>query len=75
MARSLAAGERVANAPGGKTICDALQVPTPGELTFAVNQGLLTGGLTVSEAETRAAMAAAFRNGNLEGTGSRSKPT
>ncbi len=29
-ARSLAAGERVANEPGGKTFCDALILPTPG---------------------------------------------
>ena len=59
--RSLAAGERVANAPGATSICDALLLPTPGELTFAVNRRLLAGGLTVSDDEVRRAIAFAFR--------------
>ncbi|HEX6114995.1 MAG TPA: threonine/serine dehydratase [Geminicoccaceae bacterium] len=60
--RSLAAGERVANAPGASSICDALLVPTPGELTFRVNRQLLAGGLAVSDDEVRGAMALAFRH-------------
>ncbi len=60
-ARSLAAGERVANEPGGKTFCDALILPTPGELTFSINRKLLAGGLSVSDAEAARAMAAAFK--------------
>jgi threonine dehydratase len=34
----------------------------PGELTFAINQRLLGEGLTVSDAEVRAAMRFAFRH-------------
>ena len=61
-ARSLAAGERVRNGPGGSTLCDALLAPMPGELTFAINRRLLAGGLAVSEAEVLDAMAFAFRH-------------
>jgi threonine dehydratase len=60
--RSLVAGERVANAPGATSICDALLLPTPGELTFEVNRRLLAGGLTVSDDEVRRAIAFAFRH-------------
>ena len=59
-ARSLAGGARVANDPDARSFCDALLVPTPGELTFAINRRLVTGGLTVSEAEVAAAMVYAF---------------
>ena len=59
-ARSLAAGERLANAPDARSICDALQAPMPGELTFSVNRRLLKGGLVVTDDEVRAAMRAAF---------------
>ncbi len=58
--RSLAEGHRVANAPGGSMLCDALLAPTPGELTFAVNQAHLAGAVAVSDAEVLAAMAFAF---------------
>ena len=61
-ARSLATGERQHNAPNGTTICDAIVTPTPGKLTFPINQRLLSGGLTVSDAEVRAAVAYAFRH-------------
>jgi threonine dehydratase len=60
--RSLEAGERVANAPGASSICDALLLPTPGELTFAINRHLLAGGLAVSDDEVRRALAFAFRH-------------
>lgn len=60
--RSLAAGERVANDPAARSICDALLAPTPGELTFAINRRLLGAGVAVSDAEARAAMRAAFRH-------------
>jgi threonine dehydratase len=60
--RSLEAGERIANAPGATSICDALLLPTPGELTFAINRELLAGGLTVSDDEVRSAIAFAFRH-------------
>jgi threonine dehydratase len=58
--RSLAAGKRVANEPGGTSICDAIMTPMPGELTFAINSRLLAGGLAVTDAEVAAAMRAAF---------------
>jgi len=59
--RSLQGGTRVANPPGGRSFCDALLAPMPGELTFAINRRLLAGGLAVSDAEVAAAMAFAFR--------------
>ena len=61
-ARSLAAGKRVANAPGTSSICDALLLPTPGELTFRVNRKHLAGGVVVTDDEVRTAMALAFRD-------------
>jgi len=59
-ARSLAAGERVANAPGARSFCDALLAPMPGELTFQLHRRHLAGGLAVSDAEVARAMALAF---------------
>ena len=59
-ARSLKAGERLAIAPGGRSICDALLVPRPGERTFAINRRRVAGGLTVSDTAVRQAMAALF---------------
>jgi threonine dehydratase len=60
-ARSFAAGERMRNDNNARSICDALQTPTPGELTFAINLQRLRSVLTVSDAEVRAAMRFAFR--------------
>jgi threonine dehydratase len=60
--RSLASGRRQRNDPGvPATICDALLAPMPGELTFAINQSRLRGGLAVSDDEVRRAMAFAAR--------------
>jgi threonine dehydratase len=59
-ARSLAAGERVANPPDADSICDALLVPIPGEVTFEIMRSRLAGALTVSDAETLRAMRYAF---------------
>ena len=59
-ARSLAAGERVGVAATGKTICDALMTPIPGELTFPINQLRLAGAISVSDEEAAAAVAYAF---------------
>jgi len=64
-ARSLAAGTRQANAPGGRSFCDALLAPMPGELTFAINHRLLAGGVAVSDAEVATAMRLAFRHLHL----------
>jgi threonine dehydratase len=59
--RSLAAGERLANAPGARSICDALQAPMPGELTFEINRRRLAGGLAVTDEEVREAIGCAAR--------------
>jgi threonine dehydratase len=59
-ARSLAAGERRSNAANARTICDALMVSTPGEVTFEVNRRLLSGAVQVSDAEVIAAMRVAW---------------
>lgn len=61
-ALSLAAGGRVANAPGARSICDALLAPAPGELTWSINGRRLVGGATADDGEALAAMAFAFRH-------------
>ena len=58
-ARSLSAGERLGNAAGASSFCDALLASMPGELTFAVNSTHLAGGFAVTDAEVAAAMAVA----------------
>lgn len=58
--RSLEAGERLAVEPGAESFCDALLAPMPGELTFAINRRLVTGGFAVTDAEVAHAMATAF---------------
>jgi threonine dehydratase len=60
--RSLAAGERLGNAPGGSQLCDALLAPMPGELTFAVNRTHLAGAVVVTDEEVIAAMVFAFQH-------------
>jgi threonine dehydratase len=60
--RSLETGRRQRNEPGRPdSICDALLAPMPGELTFAINQPALRGGLAVSDDEVRRAIAFAAR--------------
>jgi threonine dehydratase len=58
--RSLIAGKRVTIGPNATSICDALLTPSPGELTFPINQRLLSGGLVVTDNQVRAAMRFAF---------------
>ena len=58
--RSLAAGERLPNPPGGSVLCDALLAKIPGKLTFAINRTHLAGGIAVTDAEVLAAIAFAF---------------
>ena len=57
--RSLAAGERV-ETPVGRTICDGLQTPIPGTLTWEVNGRLLDEVVTVTDEEVVDAMRYAF---------------
>ena len=61
-ARSLEGGERIANSPDARSICDALLTDMPGQLTYDVMREHVTAGLTVSDAEVREAMRFAFRN-------------
>lgn len=59
-ARSLASGSRVANVPGGSTLCDSLLSKMPGEITFALNRSRIAGGLSVTDEEVLAAIRFAF---------------
>lgn len=61
-ARSFRADERLRVDDGARSICDALQTPMPGKLTFQINKALLSDVLTVSDAEVRAAIRFAFKN-------------
>ena len=55
-ARSLAAGERLGNAPDARSICDALLSPAPGELTFPILRDHIASGLVVTDADALAAV-------------------
>jgi threonine dehydratase len=61
LARSLVAGERLANDKLSGSICDALLAPTPGEVTFELAKRLLGPGLVVTDDEVLDAMELAFR--------------
>ncbi|MFD6274821.1 threo-3-hydroxy-L-aspartate ammonia-lyase [Streptomyces sp. NPDC060209] len=57
--RSLEAGERI-TIPVPRTLADGQALPTPGEITFAINQQLVDHIALVSDDEIRAAMRFAF---------------
>jgi threonine dehydratase len=57
MKLSLDAGKRVKAVGGALSIADALMAPIPGEIVFEVARDLLAPGLSVSDAELRAAVA------------------
>ncbi len=59
--RSVASKTRQKNPRASGSICDALLSPEPGELTFAVNQSRLAGGLSVTDEQVREAVAYAYR--------------
>jgi threonine dehydratase len=59
-ARSLASGRREIVSADARSICDALMAPSPGAMTFPINQALLSGGLVVSDDQVRDAMRFAF---------------
>jgi threonine dehydratase len=61
-ARSLLSGKRERNDPSARSICDALQTESPGELTFSYLQKLAAAGLVVTDDEVRSAMRFAFRH-------------
>ncbi len=60
LARSRVAGRIVANAPGVRSICDALMAPEPSELTLSVAQHNLAGVFAVSDDDVRRAMRFGF---------------
>jgi len=57
---SLAAGERRGAPPAPRSLCDALEAPMPGKLTFPLLKESLAGILTVTDAEVAEAMRFAF---------------
>jgi len=59
-ALSFAKGERVRNDPAARSICDALQAPEPGSITFAVNKPRVAGGVIATDEEVLRAMNFAF---------------
>ena len=59
-ARSLKGGRRESNPALAGSICDALLAAMPGELTFAVAQRHLAGGIAVTDEEAKAAVCYAF---------------
>jgi len=60
-ARSLASGQRERNPKMTGSICDALLVATPGELTFDLAKRTLSGGVAVSEEDVRSAVRFAYQ--------------
>ena len=60
-ARSLEAGQILANAPDARSICDAVLTPQPGNIPFALGRQLLAGGLVATDEDARDAVRAAFR--------------
>lgn len=59
-ARSMISGRREKIDPAARSICDALQTPSPGEITFAINRHSLDGVLTVTDAQVAEAIRYAY---------------
>jgi threonine dehydratase len=57
---SLEAGERVTIKPTGRSLCDALESPAPGVLTFPTLRKNLAGAVAITDAEVTDAMRYAF---------------
>jgi threonine dehydratase len=60
--RSLNAGKIVANAPGTRSIADALMSPEPGVLPFEIHKRRVKGGFTASNDQLLDAMSFAFHH-------------
>jgi threonine dehydratase len=60
--KSLAAGERVANARKSGSLQDAIITPEPGRLTFPINQTQLAGAVTATDDDTLDAIAFAWKH-------------
>jgi len=57
---SLEAGRPLPHGKAAASICDALLTPRPGDMTFAINRARVRAGLSVTDAEVKAAMRYAF---------------
>ncbi|HIG21299.1 MAG TPA: threonine/serine dehydratase [Henriciella marina] len=60
--RSLVADQIEVNAPGTRSICDAILTPSPGDLTWMLGRDLLAGGCAVGDDKIEEAMRLAFRH-------------
>ena len=60
LALSLAKGGRVTLKPTGRSLCDALESPAPGELNFPILKANLAGAVGITDAEVAEAMRYAF---------------
>jgi threonine dehydratase len=60
LAQSLARGERVTLKPGTRSLCDALESPSTGDITFPILKRNLAGAVDVSDAEVAEAIRYAF---------------
>ena len=58
--KSLQAGERQVFKPTGRSLCDSLESPFPGELTFPIMQNTVADVAVVSDREITEAMRYAF---------------
>ena len=58
--RSLASGKREKNARMSGSICDSLMSQTPGQITFAIAQTHVAGGVAVSDDDARRAVKFAY---------------
>lgn len=61
MAMSLAAGQAMKASAQGTSICDALLVPAPGQLTLPICRAHLKAGLSVTDEEVKEAIRFAFK--------------
>ncbi len=60
LAQSLKAGERVTIKPTGRSLCDALESPAPGVITFPMLKKNLAGAVGITDPEVADAMRYAF---------------
>jgi threonine dehydratase len=58
--RSLDSGRRETNDPAARSICDALQSPSPGAITFPINRANLDGVATVTDEQVAEAVRYAY---------------
>lgn len=60
--RSIASGQIEYNSGDQRSICDAIVTPAPGELTFPIMKGNLSGGFAVSDDLVLQTIATAFKH-------------